>query len=191
MPSYATRITHTHSASVSWRCTPLTVAPSHARMPGLPLTHSSPHPGATLRGHPAGGMLRDPHLAGTSHILSHPHSLSGSDSSSVQHTRSPEQPSGSGRQQPARAGLGGPPAPLQPGHRVESPLPAGAWSPPTRLLHLGPPLFPLRGRQTDPRTRARALSRSAPRPCGSPGSSLFLIMGRCACLLTQLEMVRE
>lgn len=76
------------------------------------------HPGATLRGHPAGVMLRDPHLSCTSHILSHPHSLSGSDSSSIQHTRSPKQPSRSGRQQPAGAGLGG-----------GSPCPAAAGAP--------------------------------------------------------------
>lgn len=151
------------------------------------------HPGATLRGHPAGVMLRDPHLSCTSHILSHPHSLSGSDSSSIQHTRSPKQPSRSGRQQPAGAGLGGgPPALLQPGHQVESPLPAGTWSPPNKPSPSRPPTLPSLGqtdRHTDTRTHAPTLSAV---PLRQPhGSSLFLIMGQCACLLTQLEMVRE
>lgn len=127
------------------------------------------HPGATLRGHPAGVMLRDPHLSCTSHILSHPHSLSGSDSSSIQHTRSPKQPSRSGRQQPAGAGLGGgPPARCSRGTRWRAPCRLGPGAPPTSLLHLGLPLFPLWGRRTDTRTHARTLPRSAPCPSGSP-----------------------
>lgn len=75
----------------------------------------------------------------------------------------------------------------------EPPAGWGLEPPRASLLHLGLPLFPLWGRQTDRHTDTCTYALTlSPVPLRQPhGSSLFLIMGQCACLLTQLEMVRE
>lgn len=76
---------------------PYSHSPSHAFPPPRPNSHTSPwpHSKATPGGHALRpGTFAASHLAHTSHILSHPHSLSPSDSS-IQRTV-PYQPSGQG-----------------------------------------------------------------------------------------------
>lgn len=98
--------THTLSASVSWCYTPPTVAPScHFTLPhGLPLTHSSPHPGGHTR-RPPRSACSETHMA--LHLPSSPtpHSLSVRLLSS-QHAQSPSNPQGPGGSLASRAGLG-------------------------------------------------------------------------------------
>lgn len=169
---------HTPPQSPSFTCPPAPVP-----FPTPPLGHTQRPP---LWGHaPRPGAFSASHLAHSFHILSLPHSLSRSDSFSIQ-------PSDL---QPATA-LGrelspGPWAPPQPGHHVDSPLLSGIRCSHS-LLHLRLPLFPLRSRQTDRQTDTCTHTLTPTPPLQQPhGSSLFLIMGQCACLLTQLEMVRE
>lgn len=174
------RSSHTHSFRfpVLQPYTPPTVTPLH--------TPSCPR--LTPRGHPAEVTLRDPahlqsrtwHLARTSHILSHPHSLSPL-------TPPPSSPVPPPTLMVRRQQTGS--VPPQGGTRWLPPCPLESGAP-TSLLPFQAPTLPSQG-QTD--RHIHTLSRSYTHaPLWQPhGSSLFLIMGQCACLLTQLEMVRE
>lgn len=160
---------------------PYNHSPSHAfPPPPPPHSHTSPwpHSEATPGGHALRpGTFAASHLAHTSHILSHPHSLSPSDSSIQQAERDvPYQPSG-------RAGTAGHCVHLAGTRQTELAVRSQC---PHSLLHRRFPLFPLRSRQTDRHVHTLALW---PRP--RPTAALFLITGQCACLLAQLEMVRE
>lgn len=180
------RTQHTHTHTLTYTVpqspslhpaphVPYSHFPSHALLPLPRPTHPSGH----TQGPPPGGHALRPgtfaasRLAHTSHILSHPHSLCSSDSFSIQPTPSPTS------SQPGDARPAAPPRPSQ----------GARWTAPCRLGPGAPTACPITDSQTDRQTDTHA--HSHPRAAPPHGSSLFLIMGQCACLLTQLEMVRE
>ena len=198
------RITHTHTQGQD-RTHTFTHARTHSHTlsPSLPVSRShiqAPHASQSLSfacppapatqpvGHthrpPCGGHTLRPgtfaasHLARPSHILSHPHSLSSSDSFSFQPTH-PQPTLSLGRHgwplrpSPARAPGG-------------QPLAVRDQGPTAFSISDSQPSLSGADRQTDRQTHSHMLTPAPPH-----GSSLFLIMGQCACLLTQLEMVRE
>lgn len=169
---------HTHTCSCTIQIYPLPQPPR--------LTYGSPHPLqskftqphtallphiplATLRGRPTGSYTETQHTGSLtlSLCLSHPLPPT-SATSSIQHTRSPTVP--------------------HPGQGIRW-VAARCWN---QVLPV--PLQTLtlvsRGRQTDRQTH-HACPSAGLRPSAAPRGSLFLIMGQRACLLTQLEMVRE
>lgn len=193
-------LTHTHTFPLSESSTEPYTPPEwymhalHSQGPlslSLCLTDGPPHP-------PAPALLPRspwPHSEATQpgsdsetwHFLSLPASPTHTVSpfltppSSNMPAQVPKQPSGWGGMAPQRGHRGTVPCSLE---SDVSHKPA-----PCRL-----PLSPLSGgrhtdRQTDPgHTHCHTHTHA---PTAAPQRGLFLIMGQCACLLTQLEMVRE